>query len=60
MTIYDVKPKGKTICALCCNDFISCTLTNVKEINKCGTHMVLLERYGDKTVGEIIENGGKK
>lgn len=53
--MYDIKPRGKTICALCCNNFMACTLTDVKDIHKCGTYMVLLERYGDKTVGGIIE-----
>lgn len=55
MNKYDKKPTNKDICALCCNNFIDCTKTKIKDINACGTHMVLKERYGDKTVNEIIE-----
>lgn len=55
MDMYDVKPRGKTICALCCSSFMACKLTDVKEINKCCTHKKLLDRYGDKTVGELTQ-----
>lgn len=59
MTKYDKKVTNKDICALCCNNFIDCTKSDLKDIKTCGTHMVLKERYGDKTVGELIEGDVK-
>lgn len=60
MSKHDKKPTNKDICALCCNSFMDCTKTTIKDIKECGTHMVLKERYGDMTVAELIERGGKQ
>lgn len=59
MSKHDKKPTNKDICALCCNGFINCTKTTIKDIKECGTHMVLKERYGDMTVDELIERGAR-
>lgn len=55
MSKYDKKPNNKDICALCCISFMDCTKNDPKDIKACGAHMVLKERYGDKTIDELIE-----